>query len=204
MNILARAPHPGLGIVLALLTLAPVSLAQSPPKTGAPSVQGAFVIPGPQSGTVRVPAPLERTSGLAKLGLQPTQLQSGRAVTYSATNIEDRDGRLFASCVSISKSSGTWFLWGNGDRACLTVLSIRFRTERGKQYLVDFAFDPSTGSRQFTTYGATTGSTPQVVATVDGHYARVVTGTGSEAVVQLESVPGNDYALLYVKVTPLT
>jgi hypothetical protein len=31
-----------------------------------------------------------------------------------------------------------------------------------------------------------------------------VTGTGSEAVVQLESVPGNDYALLYVKVTPLT
>ena len=169
-----------------------------------PSPVRTSVDPSTRIGTVRLPNPLERSpQAMAKLGLQPTQLQSGVSVNYSAKHIEDRDGYLTASCVSVYKRDGHWIMYSDGGRACPTSFTVYFRTQRGKRYLVDFAFDPARTPVQFMTYGYTS-STPLSVTTVDGHHARVVDGTGGELWVRLESVSTTAFVFFHAKVTPVT
>ena len=70
---------------------------------------------------------------------------------------------------------------------------------------MDFAFDPSRPTGQFYAYDPShRNPAPLPVTVVDGHVAQVVTGSGGELAVQLESMDTTGFVLFHVKVTPLS
>lgn len=191
--------------ILALLAVPLHGGAQSKPPGAvvtSPASRSTVADPALSVGTVRVPDPLERSNALAKIGLQPTRLQLGQAVNYSLTHLDDRDGRISVSCASVFKVSGQWVFVSLGNRVCTTVITLEFATQPGKQYVLDFAFDPS-WQGEFSTRGFES-DTPLTVAAVDGHLTRLVTGNGATRRVRIDSIGDRNFAFFYVKVIPLS
>ncbi len=195
------------GCLLVLVAL-PAALGAQKPRP--PAANPSVIVPAVDPAAVRVPTPLERTNSLAKLGLTPTQLESGRSVTYDADHLHDRDGQLTARDVTIEKSSwGTWLLLTAGVRTDEAQragsFKLEFRAERGRGYLVDFAIGAAAGR----SFHVLSNSSMGGQTLIDGHIAVIVpAGAGGQQTVtvspQKEAGPySNGVALHYVKVTPL-
>ena len=199
------------GFALVLLALPAALAAQKvQPPAANPSVSASQVDRAIDPAGVRVPTPLARTSSLAKLGLTPTQLESGRAVSYSADHLHDRDGQLTAEHVTIAKSSGTWLLTTPGFRTAesqpVGSFKLEFRAERARGYLVDFAIGAAPGRR----FHVGSNSNFGAQSLIDGHIAVIVpAGAGGQQTVTVSpqaetgTAYSNGVALHYVKVTPL-
>lgn len=165
--------------------------------------------PARQTVRAKVPGPLERSGALTRLGLRPTDLELGRSVNYSATNLRDRGGELMAWGVNVVKNSdGSWIIQGNRlPKNAATMggnIRISFATQRGKRYLVDFAIDSPPQP-----FLVTSGAAPRTsLSLVDGHLGVIVSGTGGRHEIMIipagdAQVDAHQFSLFHVKVTPL-
>ena len=151
----------------------------------------------------KIPRPLERSSNaLAKLGLQPTDLQLGRSETFTVARLHSRSGELTANAVNIAKSSdGHWVIRGYPGGGAIR---ISFATERGKRYLVDFAVDTRIHTFYASVMPGFSGRRSEH-GVEDGHVGIIVSGTGARHSITLSPKEAKDwFTLYYVKVTPQT
>jgi hypothetical protein len=156
------------------------------------------------------PASMPRDVGrrtLEPLGLKVEQLATARAVSFSATHLEDALGALEVFYASVVRDDGRWLFWSEalpketareGSEVQLTLA-----TTKGARYLVDFAIDSD--AQQF---AVVSGDTRTTQAPELGHLALVVTGTGKEHKVRLlplgdASYKSRRFTLFRVTVTPI-
>jgi hypothetical protein len=222
-----------LRLLLVTALLGPLAVAADDPKptksdtatkpaltTPRPAPQPATVkAPIPSNATSSVPNPIERTRALTRVGLQPTNLQSGRAVTYSADRLGDNDGLLDASSVNLFRRDGRWLFSNTAEESGQIrireellqgsaeaggpalefargpgLIGVTFATRAGQRYLVDFAIDSSATFTVLYTEGR--GSQ----APLEGHVPVVVTGNGTRRRVALY---GQGFTFHYVRVIPI-
>ena len=160
--------------------------------------------------TTRVdPASMPRDIGrrtLEPLGLKAEQLAAARAVSFSATHLQDALGTLQVFYTSVVRDDGRWVFWsealpkesaGEGSEVQLTLA-----TTSGTRYLVDFVIDSDEQP-----FAVVSGDTRTTQAPELGHLALVVTGTGKEHKVRLlplgdASYKSRRFTLFRVTVTP--
>lgn len=161
--------------------------------------------------TTRVdPGSMPRDIGrrtLEPLGLTAEQLATARAVSFSATHLEDAVGTLQVFYTSVVRDDGRWVFWSEalpkesareGSEVQLTLA-----TTNGSRYLVDFVIDSDEQSFAVVSGDARTTQAPEL-----GHLALVVTGTGKEHKVRLvplgdASYKSRRFTLFRVTVTPI-
>ena len=144
---------------------------------------------------------------LEALGVKPEQVHEERAVTYSATRLEDDNGRLTVYYASLVKQGNRWVFFGQElpEETVRTgsEIQLAFDTERDARYLVDFALD--SGEQDF---AVVTGESRTDQATASGHLALVMTGTGKRLTLRVLPLGDTGYqtrhfTLFQVTVTPI-
>jgi hypothetical protein len=156
------------------------------------------------------PAQMPRDIGrrtLEPLGLTADQLVTPRAVTFSATHLEDASGALEVFYASVVRDRGRWVFWSE-DLAKETAregteVQLTLATENGARYLVDFMLSSADQPFAVVSGGVRTTVTPEL-----GHVALIVTGTGKEHKVRLlplgdASYKSRRFTLFSVTVTPI-
>ena len=156
------------------------------------------------------PASMPREIGrrtLEPLGLSAEQLVTPRAISYSATHLQDASGALEVFYSSVVRDEGRWVFWcealpketaREGSEVQLTLA-----TTNGVRYLVDFAIDSDEQQFAVVSGDVRTTQAPQV-----GHLALIVTGTGKEHKVRLlplgdAAYKSRRFTLFRVTVTPI-
>jgi len=195
---------------LPLLVTALSTRAQEPVKPSKDVTRAATLAvqidPATRVDAAQLPNDIGRRA-LEALGLSSEQLQRGRAVTYSATHLEDDGGELAVYFASVVKHNGRWVFWSaDVPRETVRAVSevqLSFATQRDARYLVDFALD--SGPQEFALVSAETRTTQ---APLNGHLALVVTASGKEHKIRL--LPLGDaqfnarwFTLFNVTVTPI-
>jgi len=195
---------------LAFASVALAASAQNPVKPSKETLRSAILAapidPATQVDPATMPGKLGRRA-LEALGVKSEQLREERAVTYSATHLEDEHGRLSVYFASLIKQGNRWVFWsqelakdttGSGSE-----IQLAFDTERDARYLVDFALD--TAEQDF---AILIGDSRIDQAPVAGHLAVVATGTGKRIVVR--ALPLGDasaktlrFTLFQATITPL-
>jgi len=169
-------------------------------RAGVPADPATGVVPA------TMPGKLGRRT-VEALGVKPEQLHEERAVSYSATRLEDDKGRLSVFYASVVKQSGRWVFFGQElpEETVRTgsEIQLAFDTERDARYLVDFALD--SGQQNF---AVVTGESRTDQAPTSGHLALVVTGTGKRVTLRVLPLGDTDYqtrhfTLFQVTVTPI-
>jgi hypothetical protein len=157
------------------------------------------------------PAAMPRDIGsraLDSLGLTAEQLATPRALTYSATHLEDASGALGVFYASVVKHRDRWVFWSE-DLPKATVraspeVQLTFETARNTRYLVDFALDSAAQE-----FAVVVGETRTTLTPERGHIALIVSGAGNEQKVRLvplgdASFKSRRFTLFQVTVTPIS
>jgi hypothetical protein len=144
---------------------------------------------------------------LEPLGLEAEQLAAARAVSFSATHLEDALGTLEVFYTSVVRDDGRWVFWSEAlpkeNAREGSELQLTFATTNGSRYLVDFVIDSD--EQQF---AVVSGDVRTTQAPALGHIALLVSGTGKSHKVRL--LPLGDatsktrrFTLFRVTVTPI-
>jgi len=169
-------------------------------RAGVPTDPAAGVVPA------TMPGKLGRRT-IEALGVKAEQLQEDRAVTYSATRLEDDKGRLSVFYASVVKQGGRWVFFGQDlpEETARTgsEIQLAFDTDREARYLVDFALD--SGQQNF---AVVNGESRTDQAPANGHLALVATGTGKRLTLRVLPLGDTGYqtrhfTLFQVTVTPI-
>jgi hypothetical protein len=156
------------------------------------------------------PASMPRDIGrrtLEPLGLTDGDLATARAVTFSATHLQDASGALEVFYTSVVRDGDRWVFWSEalpkesareGSEVQLTLA-----TTNGVRYLVDFVIDSDEQQFAVVSGDARTTQAPQL-----GHLALIVTGTSKEHKVRLlplgdATYKSRRFTLFRVTVTPI-
>ena len=156
------------------------------------------------------PATMPREIGrrtLEPLGLTAQQLVTSRAISYSATHLEDASGALEVFYASVVRDEGRWVFWSEAlpkeTARASSEVQLTLATTNGVRYLVDFAIDSDEQQFAVVSGEVRTTQAPQL-----GHLALIVTGTGKEHKVRLlplgdASYKSRRFTLFRVTVTPI-
>jgi hypothetical protein len=156
------------------------------------------------------PASMPREIGrrtLEPLGLTTEQLVTPRAISYSATRLEDASGALEVFYASVVRDEGRWVFWSEALPKDATregaEIQLTLATTNGVRYLVDFAVDSD--EQQF---AVVSGDVRTTQAPSFGHVALVVNGTGKQHKIRLlplgdASYKSRRFTLFRVTVTPI-
>jgi hypothetical protein len=156
------------------------------------------------------PASMPREIGrrtLEPLGLTAEQLATPRAISYSATHLEDASGTLEAFYASVVRDEGRWVFWSEALPKDSTregaEIQLTLATTSGVRYLVDFVLDSD--AQQF---AVVSGDVRTTLAPSFGHLALIVTGTGKQHKVRLlplgdASYKSRRFTLFRATVTPI-
>ena len=170
------------------------------------AILAAPIDPATQVDPATMPGKLGRRA-LDALGVKQEQLREERALTYSATHLEDDRGRLSVYFASLVKQGNRWVFWSQElakeSARSGSEIQLAFDTERDARYLVDFALD--TAEQDF---AILIGDTRIDQAPVSGHLAVVATGTGKRIVVRALPLGDNGaktlrFTLFQATITPL-
>jgi hypothetical protein len=167
---------------------------------------GVPIDPETRIDAARLPREIGRRT-LEPLGLTEEQLVTPRAVSYSATHLEDASGALEVFYSSVVKDESRWVFWSEdlpketareGSEVQLTL-----ETANGVRYLVDFVIDSA--EQQF---AVVSGDVRTTQAAQLGHLALVVNGTGKDHKIRLLPLGDANYksrrfTLFRVTVTPI-
>ena len=199
-----------LGALVAVATCSYGALAQNPVRPTTELFE-ANALGVPIDPSTRIdPATMPREIGrrtLEPLGLTADQLVTPRAISYSATHLEDASGSLEVFYASIVQDEGRWVFWSEalpmetsrqGSEVQLTLA-----TTNGARYLVDFAIDSDEQQFAVVSGEVRTTQSPQL-----GHLALIVTGTGKDHKVRLlplgdATYKSRRFTLFRVTVTPI-
>jgi hypothetical protein len=186
------------------------ALAQNPVRP-ADELFEANALGVPIDPTTRVdPASMPRDIGrrtLEPLGLKAEQLAAARAVSFSATHLQDALGTLQVFYTSVVRDDGRWAFWSEavpkGSAREGSEVQLTLATTNGSRYLVDFAIDSDEQP-----FAVVSGDTRTTQAPELGHLALVVAGTGKEHKVRLvplgdASYKSRRFTLFRVTVTPI-
>jgi hypothetical protein len=201
---------PRLAACVAVVTWSYGVLAQNPVRPTAELFE-ANALGVPIDPSTRIdPATMPREIGrrtLEPLGLTAEQLVTPRAISYSATHLEDESGALQVFYASVVQDEGRWVFWSEAQPKETSregsEVQLTLATTNGVRYLVDFAIDSDTQQFAVVSGDVRTTQAPQL-----GHLALVVTGTGKEHKVRLLPLGDANYksrrfTLFRVTVTPI-
>ncbi|HKV62319.1 MAG TPA: hypothetical protein VJO16_10425, partial [Candidatus Acidoferrum sp.] len=144
---------------------------------------------------------------LEPLGLRAEQLVTARAVSFSATHLQDASGALEVFYTSVIRDEDRWVFWSEALPKDTTregsEVQLTLATTNGARYLVDFVIDSDEQQFAVVSGDARTTQAPRL-----GHLALVVTGTGKEHKVRLlplgdATYKSRRFTLFRVTVTPI-